>query len=83
MKFHFLILLLFLAGGGRPLVPQHAINRDVQAVGRGPFPRQIRQNPRDRLKYVWIMPGTFMMGCSPGDFECDISEVPTHQVTIT
>ena len=27
--------------------------------------------------------GTFMMGCSPGDSECDAGERPAHQVTIT
>ncbi len=40
-------------------------------------------NPKDGLKYVWIPPGTFMMGCSPGDIECDENEKPSHQVTIT
>ncbi|MGD0222618.1 MAG: SUMF1/EgtB/PvdO family nonheme iron enzyme [Terriglobia bacterium] len=43
----------------------------------------IKENPKDWLKYVWIPPGTFMMGCSPGDNECDDSEKPSHQVTIT
>ena len=40
-------------------------------------------NPKDGLKYVWIPPGTFMMGCSPGDNECGSDEKPSHQVTIT
>jgi formylglycine-generating enzyme required for sulfatase activity len=40
-------------------------------------------NPKDGLKYVWIPPGTFMMGCSPGDNECGDDEKPAHQVTIT
>ena len=38
---------------------------------------------KDGLKYVWIPPGTFMMGCSPGDNECYDYEKPPHQVTIT
>jgi formylglycine-generating enzyme required for sulfatase activity len=42
-----------------------------------------RVNPKDGLKYVWIPPGTFMMGCSPGDTECRDNEKPPHQVTIT
>jgi formylglycine-generating enzyme required for sulfatase activity len=42
-----------------------------------------RVNPKDGLKYVWIPPGTFMMGCSPGDSECKDGEKPPHQVTIT
>jgi formylglycine-generating enzyme required for sulfatase activity len=40
-------------------------------------------NPKDGLTYVWIPPGTFLMGCSPGDSECDADEKPAHQVTIT
>jgi formylglycine-generating enzyme required for sulfatase activity len=43
----------------------------------------VRENPKDRLKYAWIPPGTFMMGCSPGDNECLPEEKPAHQVTIT
>jgi formylglycine-generating enzyme required for sulfatase activity len=42
-----------------------------------------RENPKDGLKYVWIPPGTFMMGCSPGDNECEYDEKPAHEVTIT
>ena len=42
-----------------------------------------RINPKDGLTYVWIPPGTFTMGCSPGDSECDDSEKPAHRVTIT
>jgi formylglycine-generating enzyme required for sulfatase activity len=48
-----------------------------------PSPRQVRANPKDGLKYVWIPPGTFTMGCSPGDSECSAEEKPAHQVTIT
>jgi serine/threonine-protein kinase len=43
----------------------------------------VRENPKDRLKYVWIPPGTFMMGCSPGDNECYENEKPSHRVTIS
>jgi serine/threonine-protein kinase len=44
---------------------------------------EIMVNPNDGLKYVWIPPGNFMMGCSPGDNDCYDSEKPSHQVTIT
>jgi serine/threonine-protein kinase len=40
-------------------------------------------NPKDGLTYVWIPPGRFRMGCSPGDTECFDGEKPPHQVTIT
>ncbi len=38
---------------------------------------------RDGLKYVWIGPGTFTMGCSPNDSECEPDEKPAHQVTLS
>jgi formylglycine-generating enzyme required for sulfatase activity len=43
----------------------------------------VKENPKDGLKYVWIPPGTFMMGCSPGDNECSEWEKPAHAVTIS
>ena len=39
-------------------------------------------NPADGLNYVWVPPGTFMMGCSEQDSECKDDEKPTHQVVI-
>jgi formylglycine-generating enzyme required for sulfatase activity len=48
-----------------------------------PTPGQVRENPKDGLKYVWIPAGTFMMGCSSGDSECSDDEKPAHQVAIT
>jgi formylglycine-generating enzyme required for sulfatase activity len=47
------------------------------------FPQQVRENSKDGLKYVWIPPGTLMMGCSPGDHECYESEKPAHHVSIS
>ena len=43
----------------------------------------VKENPKDGLKYVWIPSGTFVMGCSPGDNSCSAGERPAHQVTIT
>jgi formylglycine-generating enzyme required for sulfatase activity len=42
-----------------------------------------RVNPKDGLTYLWIPPGRFQMGCSPGDSECYDDEKPAHEVTIT
>ena len=53
------------------------------ALGQSPPPGQVRENPKDGLKYVWIPPGMFMMGCSPGDDECEKDEKPSHQVAIS
>ena len=54
----------------------------LRRAGATPVAGPVRENPRDGLKYVWIPPGTFMMGCSPGDPECDDDEKPAHQVSI-
>ena len=35
------------------------------------------------LEFVKIAPGTFRMGCSEGDKQCDADENPTHSVRIT
>jgi formylglycine-generating enzyme required for sulfatase activity len=48
-----------------------------------PTPGEVRENPKDGLKYVWIPAGTFMMGCSPGDNECEGDERPSHRVTVS
>jgi formylglycine-generating enzyme required for sulfatase activity len=48
-----------------------------------PAPGTVRANSTDGLQYVWIPAGTFMMGCSPGDTECDPDEKPPLEVTIT
>ena len=40
-------------------------------------------NPKDGLTFVWIPPGKFEVGCSPGDAGCGGDERPAHEVTIT
>lgn len=45
-------------------------------------PGETKVNPKDGLTYLWIPPGTFQMGCSPGDNECSGDEKPVHTVTI-
>jgi serine/threonine protein kinase/formylglycine-generating enzyme required for sulfatase activity len=63
----------------------------VQVTGPPPAPPPPRSptggttelNPKDGLKYAWIPPGRFTMGCSPGDSECGPEERPAHEVTIT
>src|SRR5579863_616616 len=48
-----------------------------------PTASDVRVNPKDGLKYVRIPAGTFTMGCSPGDEECQPDEKPAHAVAIT
>lgn len=45
--------------------------------------RTVKANPKDGLQYVWIPAGSFQMGCSPGDNECNPEEGPAHRVTIS
>ncbi|HMD31038.1 MAG TPA: SUMF1/EgtB/PvdO family nonheme iron enzyme [Candidatus Acidoferrales bacterium] len=49
----------------------------------GPPAGAIRTNPTDGLEYVWVPPGTYMMGCSSGDVECREEEKPAHLVIIS
>ena len=63
----------------KPKPPVEMPRRGVSAPASGTG----RENPKDGLKYVWIPPGAFTMGCSPGDSECNPAENPAHQVTIT
>ena len=53
----------------QPLVPEKVVPPRKQLPPENK--RDARVNPKDGLKYVWIPPGTFMMGCSPGDNECE------------
>jgi formylglycine-generating enzyme required for sulfatase activity len=43
----------------------------------------VRENPKDGLKYAWIPPGKFQMGCSSGDNNCRENEKPSHPVKIS
>ncbi|MCC6586287.1 MAG: SUMF1/EgtB/PvdO family nonheme iron enzyme [Bryobacterales bacterium] len=55
---------------------------DGQTLPPAPSEVRTKLNPKDGLEYVWIPPGQFQMGCSPGDNEC-YGETPAHPVTIT
>jgi formylglycine-generating enzyme required for sulfatase activity len=44
---------------------------------------EARRNSIDGERYIWIPPGTFVMGASEGDPHCFDSERPAHRVTIT
>ena len=43
---------------------------------------QEKINPKDGQKYVYIEPGKFMMGCSPGDKQCKKDETPAHETVV-
>jgi formylglycine-generating enzyme required for sulfatase activity len=63
----------------KPKPPVETPRRGASAPAAG----TVKENAKDGLRYVWIPPGTFMMGCSPGDNGCYDNEKPAHPVTIT
>jgi formylglycine-generating enzyme required for sulfatase activity len=83
----------------QPTIPSEAAKPKVTepiAVEKNGFPETVHEqpptppeaghvkvNPKDGLNYVWIPPGNFTMGCSPGDRECRANENPQHGVTIS
>jgi formylglycine-generating enzyme required for sulfatase activity len=48
-----------------------------------PAAGESKTNPADGQRCVWIPPGTFLMGCSPGDNECYDDAKPARTVTIS
>ncbi len=52
-------------------------------VPQEPRPGETRRNSIDGLEYAWIPPGSFEMGCTRGDPECEPDETPAHPVTFT
>jgi formylglycine-generating enzyme required for sulfatase activity len=68
---------------GVAVMPGQETTVEAKLQNAPPSPGQVRVNAKDGLNYAWIPPGTFMMGCSPGDSECGEDEKPAHQVTIT
>ena len=46
-------------------------------------PGLAKENPKDGQEYVWVPPGSSLMGCVPQDQNCDDDEKPRHHVTIS
>jgi formylglycine-generating enzyme required for sulfatase activity len=88
------LMLAFIAGGVLVMKLRQPASRNIPPPKTGDLtnltPRTTQTtsqpktwtNPQDRLNYVWIPAGTFMMGCSEQDSECKDDEKPTHQVVI-
>ena len=70
-----------------PLVDVYLRGLDVRWASDAPKAEVkaggVRENSKDGLKYVWIPPGTFRMGCSRDDADCWGDEFPTREVTIS
>jgi len=69
------------AWGSRAKLRAEALRRS--AAPAGPAKGDVRENRKDGQRYVWIPAGTFRMGCSEGDGECDGDEKPAREVEIS
>ena len=68
----------------RPVVPVPAPKPEAPKPPPGPQAGDIRVNPKDGLRYAFVPPGTFRMGCaSDADGPCDNDEKPAHDVQIS
>ena len=68
----------------RAVAPKAALDEKAEApVTNAPPPAngETRIHPKDGLRYVYIPPGTFRMGCSSDS--CSSTEKPVHEVRIT
>lgn len=61
-----------------PVMPGAQLSSEKPTAPQAPKTRV----GKDGLTYVWIPPGEFQMGCSPGDNECDDDEKPVQKVAI-
>ena len=57
-------------------------------IAKSEEPRQAGESSTTKIngktmEFVWIPPGSFLMGCAPDDTECDDDEKPRHRVWIT
>lgn len=66
-----------------PIPPRAVAVSKSAGKAIAPQPGTIKKNSNDGLKYAWITPGAFQMGCSTGDEYCDGDEKHPHQVTIS
>ncbi|PWU01173.1 MAG: formylglycine-generating enzyme family protein [Terriglobia bacterium] len=60
-----------------------AVGLLVYRLTTGRSGAKVKTNARDALSYVWIAPGEFWMGATPGDSDGDKSELPRHRVKLT
>ncbi len=71
-------------GGSESQLQVIADLRNELAKRSGVKTGQVKPNPKDGVRYVYIEPGEFLMGCSPGDQDCEgTGEKPLHRVRLT
>ncbi len=66
--------------------PEQASEAETVFSGGAVFalePGELRMNPQDGQRYVWIPPGYFRQGCVPDDIKCKGHERPRRTVRIS
>ncbi len=60
-------------------------NRPITGAQAAPATKagEVRVNPKDGQRYVWIPPGRYIAGCSVDDNECFEDEYPQRNITLT
>jgi serine/threonine protein kinase len=76
-----LVIAAGLVTGAWLMIRAQSAAKHRQAAAPVHTPGEIKTNRVDGLNYVWIAPGKFRMGCSPGDNDCHEDEQP-RDVTI-
>lgn len=71
------------AGSGEELIEASIEKKGRAEPSSDPAIGTTKVNSSDGLAYVWIPPGSFQMGCSRGDVECNPNEKPARSVMIT
>ena len=66
----------------REVAPKPVVDKKPEPPA-GPVKGDVKVNPKDGLRYVFIPHGTFRMGCSAGDGDCHDDEKPSHDVRIS
>jgi formylglycine-generating enzyme len=77
--------ILIFCGIGTFIVMNHSHRKEelTSVSTKTNFPQSSNsQIGKDDLKYLWIPPGKFQMGCVSGDTLCWEEELPRHEVTI-
>lgn len=76
-------LLVTVAAPSGVIAFQQKVSAQNSGNASTPKVGDSKVNPKDGLRYVWIPPGKFTDGCSPGDNECYEDESPPRKITLT
>lgn len=76
-----LLAALLRRGRGEPVAS--ASPAASATAARTPRAGDVWTNPRDNAPSVWVPPGKFSMGCTPGDDRCDPAQLPSREITFS